>query len=228
MKALIIDDEPRAIQLMESYATRFSELEVVATFRNGLKALDFLNKQPVDVVFLDINMPQLSGLSLSKILPPDVRIIFTTAYAEYAAESYEVAAVDYLLKPVTFERFAKAISKLFTQQQTAPAGIPSVQFLYLKDGTRLHKVKIEQIHYLEKDGNYMHYHLGSKKIMTRQTVQEALDSLPDAFMQIHKSYIIALPHIQFIDTYELKIGDRLLPLSPLYKKQLLDRLDNPA
>lgn len=125
MKAIIVDDEPKAIELIQSYLSHFSVIELVGTFRNGLKAFQFMSKEPVDLLFLDINMPHLSGISLSKMVSKNTKIIFTTAYPEYAVESYDVEAVDYLLKPISLERFSKTIGKLL-QNRPEARKIPKV------------------------------------------------------------------------------------------------------
>ena len=120
MKAIIVDDEPRAIDLLKGYLRHFNQIEVAATFRNGLKAFEYLSSHPVDVMFLDINMPHISGISLSKMLPNHIKVIFTTAYSEYAVESYEIQAVDYLVKPISLERFTKTISRILTPVGASP------------------------------------------------------------------------------------------------------------
>lgn len=221
MKIIIVDDEPRAIELLTSYASRFTDLEVDATFRNGLKALEYINKNPVDVVLLDINMPHLNGMSLSRLLPPEVKVIFTTAYAEYAVESYEVNAVEYLLKPITFERFTKAVSKLLSEKPAPAAGAsPAEKVLYLKSGSRTHRLPVGEIDYLEKDGNYLSYHAGTDVILTRQTIAEALTLLPDNFLQVHRSFIVPLAKIEYLDTSELKAGGRKIPVGAQYREAL--------
>ena len=157
MKVIIVDDEPKAIALIASYIAHFSKLEVVATFRNGVKALEFLNSNVVDVVFLDIHMPHLSGLSLSKMISPKTSIVFTTAYAEHALESYDVNALDYLLKPISLDRFSKTITKLIhlrTQLDTPEGNSSDVsKTIFVKSGLETHKVNLDAIEYIQKDGN---------------------------------------------------------------------------
>ena len=225
MKVIIVDDEPKAIDLLENYVNRFTDLELIGCFRNGLKALEFLNKNKVDLVFLDINMPHLSGMSLSKLTAPEVKIIFTTAHAQYAVESYEVNAIDYLLKPISFERFTKAVNKLILNDETPNLGINiTAKHIYLKSGSRMYKVQLDEIDYLEKDKNYMLYHLGDRKIMTRQTIQEALEVLPKNFVQVHRSYIVSLDRLTYVDTYEIKIGTRIIPVGVQFKEILSKKL----
>ncbi len=135
MKAIIVDDEPKAIELLKSYLKHFSSIELVGTFRNGLKAFEFMNQEAVDLIFLDINMPHLSGISLSKMIDTKTKIIFTTAYSEYAVESYEVEAIDYLLKPISLERFTKTMSKVLST--TPDTSERKSNTLMIKSGTKI-------------------------------------------------------------------------------------------
>ncbi len=228
MKVLIVDDEPRAIELLTSYLNHFSDFEIVSTFRNGLKALEFLNSNTVDVVFLDINMPHLSGLSLSKMIPSNTDIVFTTAYSEHALESYDVNALDYLLKPISLERFSKTITKLIDKHEkmnTSSAHIEkSVDKIFVKSGTETHQIKVIDINYLQKDGNYMYYFVADKKIMARQSIAQALEVLPEGFIQIQKSFIVNFSKIDALASYHVVIGDTEIPIGSQYKEALLSKL----
>ena len=222
MKVLIIDDEPKAIKLISSYLKHFANFELVATFRNGLKALEFLNTNTVDAVFLDINMPHLSGLSLSKMLPKETAIVFTTAYSEHAVESYNVHTIDYLLKPISLERFTKSINKLMALQQPQKTEKPSTnkETLLIKSGTQTHQVNIKDILYLQKDGNYMNYHFATAKIMARESISEALVVLPNAFIQVHKSYIVHLNAINSFTNDSITIGTAKIPIGNQFKNNI--------
>ena len=226
MRVLIIDDEPNAIKLISSYLKHFANFELVATFRNGLKALEFLNLNTVDVIFLDINMPHLSGLSLSKMLPKETAIVFTTAYSEHAVESYTVNTVDYLLKPISLERFTKAINKLISLQSSENLKDLSTtnSNLLIKSGTQTHQVQIEDILYLQKDGNYMNYHLSNRKIMARESIAEALTILPKTFVQVQKSYVVNTKKINSFTNDYIFIGSVQIPIGNQYKAQLLEFL----
>jgi len=227
MKVIIVDDEPKAIELIVSYLKYFSSFELLGTFRNGLKALEFLNTQTVDVVFLDINMPHLSGLSLSKMITPKTAIVFTTAYSEHALESYDVNATDYLLKPISLERFSKTITKLIdTQEQQNDASKTlsnESSTVFVKSGLETHQLQIADINYLQKDGNYMHYFLNDKKIMARQSIAEALDTLPENFIQIQKSYIANFSKIDSVTATHVHIGTVQLPMGSQYKSIVINR-----
>jgi DNA-binding LytR/AlgR family response regulator len=217
MKAIIVEDEPKAIELLRGYLEHFKSIELVGTFRNGLKAFEFMNKEKVDLVFLDINMPHLSGISLSKMLDKNTQIIFTTAHAEHAVESYEVQAVDYLLKPISLERFTKALSKVLST--VAPVENTEA-FLSIKSGSKLYRLRADEILFLQKDGNYMVYHTMDQKIMARESVAESIAILPHHFMQVHKSYIINIQKISFIEREEVDIKGNKIPLGAMYKENL--------
>jgi DNA-binding LytR/AlgR family response regulator len=220
MKTIIVDDEPKAIELLRGYSGHFKAIEVVATFRNGLRALEFLKTEKVDLVFLDINMPHLSGLALSRIIGPDIKIVFTTAYSEYAVESYEVEAVDYLLKPISFERFAKAVNKIVASSDVTDIS-EEVKPLLIKSGARIHRVSPEAVMYLEKDGNYITYHLKDQKIIARESIAEALKNLPAFFKQTHKSFIVNTREISFIEKDQITIDTVSIPIGGTFKEDLM-------
>ena len=222
MRTIIVDDEPKAISLLEGYLQHFPSFQLVGTFRNALKALNFLSSQPVKLVFLDINMPHLSGLALSRLLPPDCKLIFTTAYAEHAVESYEVNASDYLLKPISLERFSQAIAKIIPPNQSQVSS--ESHTILIKSGTKIYQRGMDTILFLQKDGNYIYYQGIDQRIMARQTVQEALSALSDKFIQVHKSYIVNVDCIQLLDGNKLKIGDFYVPISNNYRPSLLAAL----
>lgn len=222
MKAIIVDDEPKAIELIQSYLAHFSAIELVGTFRNGFKAFQFISKEPIDLLFLDINMAHLSGISLSKMVDKNIKIIFTTAHPEYAVESYDVQAIDYLLKPISLERFSKTIGKLL--QNKAEATENTKKTLMLKSGTKQYRTPIDDILYLEKSGNYMEYQFQSKSILTRESINEALAILPDHFIQIHKSIIINLDKIEYLDKEYVSINGKLLPIGSVFKTDLGKKL----
>jgi len=226
MKAIIVDDEPKAIELLKSYLSHFRSIELVGTFRNGLKAFEFLSNEPVNLILLDINMPHISGISLSKMLPENVKVIFTTAYSEYAVESYEKQAVDYLVKPISLERFTKSISRVLSS--TPLISQKENQLIFVKSGFETHRLESASILFLEKDGNYMNYHCENQKILARETIQESFEKLPNNFIQTHKSYIVNLDKIMSYTSNEMTIGKVKIPISETYKNEVLKRLGNNA
>lgn len=226
MKAIIVDDEPKAIALLESYIKLFSAIELVDSFRNGLKAIEYISKNKIDLVFLDINMPHISGISLSKMIAPKTRIIFTTAYSEYAVESYEVQAVDYLLKPISLERFSKTISKIIAATDK-PLQVPEDIVILIKSGSRVHRVKVNDILYLEKDGNYITYHVKEGRILARESVSQSLSQLPSYFIQTHKSYVINCREVNSVERENVSIGGETIPIGASFKDKVMQNLLNP-
>lgn len=221
MKAIIIDDEPGAIELLKSYLQHFSSIEVCATFRNGLKAFEYISKESVDILFLDINMPHISGISLSKMLPKNLKIIFTTAYSEYAVESYEVDAVDYLMKPISLERFTQAVSKVLHKENVMTEN----NWVLVKSGFETFRIETQTLLYLQKDGNYITYHCENEKILARETIQEALDKLSHLFIQTHKSYIVNVDKIKRYGKNEVFIDNQKIPIGESFREAVLKHLE---
>jgi DNA-binding LytR/AlgR family response regulator len=223
MRAIIVDDEPKAIELIKQHLEHFSRIELVSTFRNGLKAFEFLSKEPIDLIFLDINMPHISGISLSKMLPDHIKVIFTTAYAEYAVDSYDVQAVDYLMKPISIERFTKAMSKILSTN--SPTVDTAKKIVFVKSGFETFRLESTSILYLEKDGNYMNYHCTNQNILARETIQESIEKLPDTFIQTHKSYIVNTERITSFSKSELNLGKEKIPLSDSFRSEVFRCLE---
>ena len=230
MKCTVIDDEPYALELIRDYIQRTPFLELSNCFSNPFKAMDFLNREKVDLIFLDINMPELSGIQLYKSLNQPPLVIFTTAYPEFAAESYEYNAVDYLVKPVKYERFLKAVNKASTYIHPAIGQAPRVQehqkqteeFIFIKSGNRLIKVFPADILYVEADGNYMCFHTKERKIMSLLTAKEVLELLPgDNFVRIHKSFIISIDHIDAIERHDVVVGGKQIPIGITYREHFM-------
>jgi len=226
MNVIIVDDEPMAIDLINSYLAHFADFNVKATFRNGLKALAYLNTKEVDVVFLDISMPHLSGLSLARMIGPTTAVVFTTAYSEHAVESYAVDAVDYLLKPISLDRFSKTITKLLTRSvdNRPPEPGNATETILLKSGLVTHRVKTTSLLYLEKDGNYIHYVFPDKKIMARQSIATAIKTLPGNFVRIHKSFIVNLKEIDSLAAGYVMLGEHRLPTGARFRSILLEKI----
>ncbi len=213
ISCVAIDDEPLALAVIERYCGKTSELELKATFLDPFKAFEYVNQHSVDLVFADINMPGISGMQLAKSLPTTTRVIFTTVYSHYAAESYELNAVDYLLKPVTYERFAVAVDKAAKAllRQSSPT-------ILLKSGPQTHPVSLDQILYLEKDGNYLIVHTTSRNILIRENMSGVFDLVPEGdFLRVHKSYVVAIRHITLIEAEQLTVAGRKIPIGSSYK-----------
>ncbi|MFD2562141.1 LytR/AlgR family response regulator transcription factor [Aquimarina rubra] len=227
---VIIDDEPAAIRLLEKYSNKVSFLKVKNTFTNPLEGLKYLESEPIDLVLLDIQMPEITGIQLSKIIDKKTKIIFTTAYPQFALDSYEVSATDYLLKPIEFERFYKAISKIkeSTSQNVVLDQNTDDFFFFKTDGKNKYtKVFLKDIRYIESLKNYIAIHLYDQQIITYNTLKHFKETLPtSSFIQIHKSYIIAIKHIDKIDNDSIWIHQKELPIGNTYRKSFFDTIGN--
>lgn len=217
MKCLIVDDEPYAVNLLEEYIQQTSYLQLVGKCYNALEALAFLQSQEAELIFLDINMPQLSGIQLAGLLQ-DHKIIFTTAYSEYAVKSYELNAIDYLLKPITFERFVKAVQK--ARQESKPTNEPVPDSgdttIFVKSGKAIIKIELSAIRYIEALGDYVAFHLENEKHAVYKRMKDLEATLPEQFCRIHNSYIVNMQHIAKIEDKLVHIKQTELPISEKY------------
>lgn len=226
MKCLAIDDEPVALEILEDYITKVPFLECVGVFRDSLKALDYLQENSVDLIFLDINMPDLTGIQFLKTLKKPPLVIFTTAYSDYALESYDYDAVDYLLKPIEFERFVKASNKACEMFQIKAQGmsvsVGDREYIFIKSGTHYHRVKIEDIHYIKGTGNYVTFVMEQKEILSLLTMTKVLEILPrNVFYRIHKSYIINSLHLDLIENEEVRIRGVRIPIGDNFREDFM-------
>jgi two-component system LytT family response regulator len=228
LKCIIVEDEPLARSLLTEYVRKVPHLELVNAFASPLAAIEVLHKNSIDILFLDIQMPEITGLTLLKTLQRRPLVILTTAYSEYALESYDLDVLDYLLKPVTFERFLKAVDKA-SQRLTVKtsAGVetskspdePVQPFVFIKDGTKLVKVRFDDILYVEGLKDYVTIHTRQQKIVSLQRLKSLEEQLPaHKFIRIHHSYIVALEAIDTIHKGEVQVGNAYLPISDSYKK----------
>lgn len=226
LNCLIVEDEPLARNLLAEYVGKVPYLHLTDSCPNAMLAMEALRRHPVDLLFLDIQMPEITGLSLLKILPQKPLVIFTTAYSEYALEGFELDAVDYLLKPISFERFLKAVEKAasrFVAQGEAPSnqasGSPQNQFVFVKDGNKLVKVFLDDILYIEGLKDYVTLHTRQQKITSLQRMKNLEEQLPsDRFIRIHNSFIVNIKAIDAVHKNEVQIGQALLPISDTYRK----------
>lgn len=228
-KCIIVDDEPPATRILENYIGKVSFLEKIGVFNDSLKALEFLNTQSVEVIFLDIQMPQLTGLQISKIISKDIKVIFTTAYPDFALEGFELNAVDYLLKPISFERFYQAVSKLNEVSKTEVlSNNTSSDFIFVKtDGkNKFQKLVLEDILYVESLQNYVCIRTVKQQIITHSSLKNVIESLPEKdFIQIHKSYVVALKQIESTDNFSVFIDAKELPIGATFKDAFFERID---
>jgi two-component system LytT family response regulator len=231
LRSLIVEDEPLARNLLVEYVKKVSTLELIQTSSNPLQAIEVLRTQPVDLMFLDIQMPEITGISLLKTLQKKPLVILTTAYSEYALESYELDVVDYLLKPVTFDRFLRAVDKASHRFSAPPstekaATAPRQSFVFVKDGTRLIKINFDDILYVEGLKDYVTIVTRTGKIVSLQRLKTLETQLPaETFIRVHHSYIISMKAIDSIHKGEVRIGNNAIPISDSYKKALKEFIE---
>ncbi|WP_378173870.1 LytR/AlgR family response regulator transcription factor [Aquimarina sp. SS2-1] len=230
VRCLIADDEPIARQIIENYCKEIPYLEVVASCKNAFEVMGFLQQNTVDLMFLDINMPKLSGIGLLKTLQQKPYVIITTAYPEYAVESFELSVLDYLLKPFSLERFLQAVSKI-QQKSTAPANPvviakkKSPQSIYVKSDKKIIKLDLETINYIEAYGNYIKIYT-DQMILTPVTLSDFLEKLSNNFIRIHKSFVVNFNKLKLIDGNQMVLqNDSKLPISKSYRKLILNKID---
>lgn len=223
MRILIIDDEPIAQDILETYITRIPGLQLVGKCRNALEAFTAINKQPVDLLLLDINMPEVLGVDFVRSLRHPPLVIFTTAYSEYAIESYELNAIDYLLKPISFERFLKAVQKANdAMQQTTPAAQPTDNTVFIKADSKLVRIDLNQLLYAESLRDYIQlYTTEGKKLIhcTMKSLEETLSPYPN-FIRVQKSYIVNIGCITEVDGNTIRIKEHTISIGNTYKEQV--------
>ena len=218
IKCIIIDDEPSSQDILETFIKRVEYLELIAIFSSAVEAMSFLKEQAIDLMFLDINMPELSGLTFYKSLQNPPKVIFATAYTEHAVEGFELSAVDYLLKPFSFERFLKAIAKV------NPVIEKPTEHMLIKADKRLHQVKIDEIKYLESIGDYVKVHLLDSTLITYTTLKKIHQELPSSvFLKVHKSYIVNTNRIEYVEGNMIHIADNEIPIGASYKEDFQEK-----
>ncbi|WP_340105204.1 LytR/AlgR family response regulator transcription factor [Rhodohalobacter sp. 8-1] len=218
MTCLIIDDEPVARDILRTYISDTPQLTLTGECESAVAALSILKEQSVDLIFLDINMPKLSGISFLKSLPAPPKVILTTAYSEYALESYELDVVDYLLKPFSFERFLKAVNKV-----PEPSGNDDAYVVIKADG-KTYRINEKDILFAESQGDYITLHTREKRHTFNQTLKSFSDELtPSDFLRVHKSYLIALRQIDYVEGNMIHINGHDIPLGKVYKDEFRNR-----
>ena len=225
LSCYIIDDEPPAIKVLEHYIRQTPQLELLGSATDSIQGMQAIQDKSPQLLFLDINMPKLSGISLLRALPHPPAVIFSTAYTEYALEGFELEAVDYLLKPISFERFLKAVNKAqrFIVAQEAPEEAPS--FLLLQADRKLYRVPMKEIIYLEAYGDYVKVHTEKKLYVPKTTLNQLEEKLPNhTFMRIHRSYLVALPRIQYLEGNFVVARDEKIPVGRSFREELVRRL----
>ncbi|CAN5414349.1 LytTR family DNA-binding domain-containing protein [soil metagenome] len=228
IRCLLVDDEPIALDILTRYVRQVEGLELVGRCRSAVEAFTVLQNKPVDLLFVDIQMPQLSGLDLLRTLPNAPKAVITSAYREYALEGYELDVLDYLIKPIPFERFMKAVGKLVTHRPVAtfqPQVLTEEPFIFVKEDRRLIRLLLRDIISLESLRDYVRFRTSTQEITTRQTISYYEELLPDEqFIRIHRSFIVAMTQIQALTETQLEVPGQTLPIGRNYKQQVFDRL----
>ena len=233
LKCIVIDDEPLAIQLLQNHIGRVPFLELINTYNNPMEALISINSNPVDLIFLDIQMPQLSGIHFMQLLQNRAQVIITSAYQEYAIDGFEHNVVDYLLKPIAFERFYKAVEKAYNLKNPARKLEPSQDmhpatggYIFVKVETKMVRVELDDILFIEGLKNYVSICTKGQRIITLQVMKQLEEILPpNRFVRVHKSYIVALDKINSIERQEITINDRIIPIGITYQEHFFKLLE---
>lgn len=232
IRCLIIDDEPLAIKLIKSHLLKLDCFEVSGECRNALKAIEFLRHEKIDLMFLDINMPEITGIDFLKTIPDPPYVIITTAHREYAIEGYDLDVVDFLLKPISFERFLKAINRFCNR--TRPGGVQSSEsvpearekkFIHIQDGKNIFKLPYDDVMYFEGYGEYVKVVTTGKTYIVRESLTDFERRLaPDSFLRIHKSYIVNLEKIRGFSTIHVLLSNNELPIGRIYREKAMSVL----
>ncbi|NJB86148.1 DNA-binding LytR/AlgR family response regulator [Lewinella marina] len=225
MNCLIVEDQPPAQRILKKYITDYGSLDLRATYPDALQAADHLRRESIDLMFLDINLPKLSGLDFLKSLPHPPAVILTTAYSEFALEGYELDVVDYLLKPFSFQRFVKAVNKVPTQRPAAPTAEHPVD-IFIKSGHEHVRINLQEVLYLQAGADYTELVTAQKKHLSTDSLRAWLDRLDgQQFLQVHKSFVVNLHHVERVIGNEIFLPDHLtIPIGRTYKDDFLERL----
>ena len=232
IRCIIVDDEPVAREILENHLARLDSIEVIASCKNAIDAFKVISESVVDLVFLDINMPEVSGLSFARSINKNIKIIFTTAYREYAVDGFDLQAVDYLLKPISFERLQQAIEKYRGESTEHKARAykevidDQPDHLFVRSDRKMIRINFNEVSFIESIGDYLKIHIKENTVITRETISTLEGKLPtEDFIRIHRSFIVALKSITSYTSEYVEINDRQLPISRSYKDQVLKKIE---
>ncbi len=226
LQCIVVDDEPLAVQVITEFIRKMPELSLAGTFNNPIEALTFLRREPgVKLVFLDIQMPELSGIEFMQLRQADVDVIVVSAYDEYALEGFQYDAVDYLLKPVPFDRFVKAVQKVTGRQAQQPVVPPQPDFIFIRTDKRIIRLNFSEILFVEALRNYVAIQTTSQKILTLQNLRSFEEALPPKqFIRVHKSFIVAMNKIDSVEKQRIFMGTHMVPVGDTYVKQFYEAM----
>lgn len=223
IKCIVVDDEPLGRNVMEKYISQTPDLVLTGVCRNAFEASRMLHSKEIDLLFLDINMPGLSGISLVKSLTKPPKVIFVTAYPEFAVEGFEVNALDYLVKPVSYERFLKSVNKA-RESLKLDKKLDEDSFL-IKSDKKLFRIRFEEINYIEAFGDYLKVHIEGKMLLTNETMKNIQEKLPGSFLRVHKSFIINMSKVEFVEGNYVRVHEKDIPIGATYKDAFTKRLE---
>jgi len=233
IKCLIVDDEPVAREIIESHLSKIEQVSVAGSCKSALEAFQKVSTEPIDLIFLDINMPEISGLSFAKSINKKTKIIFTTAYREYAIDGFDLQAVDYLLKPISFDRLLQSVNKFLNENK--PLSIKEIKeivheksdSIFVRSDRKMIKIHFSEIRYIESLSDYIKIHLADKIVVTRETISNIESKLPQKdFLRTHRSYIVSLNKIESFTNEYVEIGNKQISISRSFKDAVLERLGN--
>ena len=233
ISCIIVDDEPMAREILENHLKRIDSIHIVGSCKNAIEAFNLLNSENIDLIFLDINMPEISGLSFAKSINKKIKIIFTTAYREYALDGFDLKAVDYLLKPISFERLYQSIHKyknenmIFRQEVSTDISNENADFFFVRSDRKMIKIDFSELDFIESLADYVKIHSNDKMIITRETISSIEAKLPKKdFLRVHRSYIVSINKIESFTNEFIEIRNKAIPISRSYKNDVKHRLDN--
>lgn len=230
ISCIIVDDEIIAREIIATHLSKINNITIVASCNKAVEAFKVINNHKIDLIFLDINMPEISGISFAKSINSEIKIIFTTAYRDYAVEGFELQAVDYLLKPISFERLLKAVTTYFEVHSKSQAPAPSrsniTTFMFVRSDRRMVKIDFVDILYIESYSDYLKIHLDNEVVVTRETITAIEAKLPsNQFLRIHRSFIVSTAHISSFTNEHVVVKNTALTISRSYKKEVLSQLE---
>lgn len=233
IRCLVVDDEPLALDILEDYIRKVPFLELVKTTTSAIEGLSLVQNGSVDLVFLDVQMPELTGIQFLKIINGKCDVILTTAYSQYALDGYDLDVVDYLLKPIAFDRFYKASQKVLqaknipAQIQPEPVSKANHDFIFVRTEHKIQKIYLDDILFIEGLKDYISIFTPTERIITLQNMKKMEDSLPEkSFIRVHKSYIIAISKIESIERSRIQIGDKIIPIGDTYRDNFFKQIED--
>ncbi len=231
ISCILVDDEPIAREILENHLQKIDTIKIVASCKNAVEAFNAINSNTVDLLFLDINMPEISGLSFAKSINKNIKVIFTTAYREYAVDGFNLQAVDYLLKPISFDRLLQSIHKyldentIVRQEEKIEILEEKTDYIFVRSDRKMVKINFDEIYYIESIGDYLKIHLSAKIIITRESISSMEAKLPyHDFLRIHRSYIVSISKIESFTNEYIEVNKKALTISRSYKNEVSQRL----